>query len=521
MTGPLRYMIPSLADLLFVSVLLYLSFVPDRGLLNDGDTGYHIRAGEYILDTFTLPQVDPYSFITPRLPWTVHEWLSEVVMAIAHRLSGLSGVVVLYVLTLAATFYAVVRVLKAQGHNALVAAAATVVIIALSMVHWLARPHLFSFLIIVIWISILDSHEYRDRNQLYLLPPLMLLWVNLHGGFIIGFVLLGIYLTGNLCLVFTDSGAWRAGGKQRAKRYGALLGICMGTALLNPFGWKIFLFPFTLVFDRYLMDHTSEFFSPNFHEQPLFKALLLLLMLLLAYSGKRPTPIRMVLILFFTNMALCSIRYVPLFALVVVPIMVRHLNFDLAPRLPRVRAFFRRRLDTVATMDGMSRGFLWPSLAMLLVFIQLYNGTIVHGFDPKKKAVDAVAFMKREPVPGRMFNSDEIGDLIIYAAHEQYKVFIDGRLDMYGSKHIREYYKITGFSPGWEDILRRHGITWVIYDTDSELVRFLAGRQDWRLIYSDRVASIFVNNTPLYAGLIARYPLAQPAGIDDEGRSPR
>jgi hypothetical protein len=116
-----------------------------------------------------------------------------------------------------------------------------------------------------------------------------------------------------------------------------------------------------------------------------------------------------------------------------------------------------------------------------------------------------------------MFNNDEIGDLIIYAAHSRYKVFIDGRLDMYGSNHIREYYKVTRFSPGWEDILRSYGITWVIYDTDSEFVRFLATLKDWRLIYSDRVASIFVCNTSLYAELIARYEGTRLA-IIDEGR---
>ncbi|MFA7403986.1 MAG: hypothetical protein WC007_08330 [Pelobacteraceae bacterium] len=516
MTRFLRYILPSLADMVFASVFLFLSLVPGRGLLNDGDTGYHIRAGEYILDTFTLPHIDPYSFITPALPWTVHEWLSEVAMAIAHRLSGLPGVVAFYALILAATYYTVVRLLKAEGNSALPAAAATVVIIASSTVHWLARPHVFSFLIVVLWLHILDSYEQRDRNRLYLLPLLMLFWVNLHGGYIVGFVLLSIYLAGNLLLIFVDQEAWHNGGMKRAKSYGSILGICMGTALLNPFGWKIFLFPFKLVFDKYLMDHTTEFLSPNFHEQPVFKALILILILLLAFSRKRLTLIQIGLVLFFTNMALSSIRYVPFFAFVVIPVMVRQMHFDLGNSFPRVQAFIRKRIETVSTMDGMSRGYLWPFAAIVLVLFQLYNGAIVQGFDPKKKAVAAVDFIKREHIPGRMFNDDEFGDLIIYEAHRQYKVFIDGRLDMYGSKHLKEYYKITTFSPGWENILQRYGISWIIYNTDSDFVRFLACRQEWRLIYSDKVASIFVSNTERYADLIARYPGGALAKIDDE-----
>jgi hypothetical protein len=497
-----------------VTVLLYLSFVPDRWLLGDGDTGYHIRAGEYMLDTFTLPLNDPYSFITPTLPWTVHEWLSEVIMAITHRLSGLSGVVILYAIILAATFYTVTRTLKAQKNNALSAAVATVLILAATMVHWLARPHLFSFLMIVLWMHILNSHEQRNQNRLWLLPLLMLFWVNLHGGYIVGFVLLCIYLAGNLALVFTDIGEWHSGGMQRAKHYGLSLVLCIGTALLNPFGWKTFLFPFKLIFDSYLMDHTLEFFSPNFHEQPIFKALLLLLILILALSRKRLTLVQIGLVLFFTNMALSSIRYVPLFALVVLPIMLGNLQFYSGTRCPRIRAFFRKRIETVSTIDGMSRGFLWPSAALLLVCIQLNNGAIAHGFDPKIKAVAAVNFIRQEQIPGRMFNSDEIGDLIIYAAHTQYKVFIDGRLDMYGARQIKDYYKITRFNLGWEALLQNYGITWIIYDTDSEFTRMLASRQEWRLIYSDRVASIFVGNTNRYAALVARHPGVQLAGID-------
>jgi len=515
MTRPLRYLIPSLADVIFICVLLPLCLTPNRGLLNDGDTGYHIRAGEYILDTRSLPSIDPYSFITPALPWTVHEWLAEVFMAAVHRVSGLSGVVVFYSLILAATFYMLVRMLKAQGNSALPAAAATVVIIVSSTVHWLARPHLFSFLILVAWLHILDSYEHQDRNRLYFLPLLMLLWVNLHGGYIIGFVLLGIYLAGNLLLAFVDKEAWQRHGLKRAKSYGALLGVCLITALLNPFGWKIYLFPFKLVFDRYLMDHTSEFLSPNFHEQPIFKALLLLLILLLALARKRLTLIELGLILFLTNMSLYSVRYVPLFALIVVPIMLRHLDLNLNETFPRLQSFMRKRLDAVATMDGMACGCIWPLAALLLIFIQLHNGTIVHGFDPKKKAVAAVEFLKREQIPGNMFNNDEIGDMIIYGAHKQYKVFVDGRLDMYGSKHMQEYFKVMSFSSGWEDILQRYHVGWIIDSTESSLMRFLAPRHEWRLIYSDKVASIFVRNTTEYADLIAKYPGVRLATIQE------
>lgn len=101
----LPYFLPSIADILFAVLLFYLATSAGNGLLADGDTGYHIRAGEYILNTFSIPRQDIYSFITPPLQWTAHEWLSEVIMALIHRAAGLTGVVVFFSCLIAVTYY--------------------------------------------------------------------------------------------------------------------------------------------------------------------------------------------------------------------------------------------------------------------------------------------------------------------------------------------------------------------------------------------------------------------------------
>lgn len=483
-------------------------------MLNDGDTGYHIRAGEYILKTFSLPRFDSYSFIAPAFPWTVHEWLSEVFMALFHQSAGLAGVVAFYSFLLALTYYLFVRMLQAVGVTPLVAVATAIIVIVPSTVHWLARPHVLSLLIIVIWCWILDAYEERNRQFLYYLPPLMLLWVNAHGGYIIGFVLLGVYLANAFLHKWTDRPGWQNGGQERFVCYVKVLFSCVVAALMNPFGYNIFLFPFKLISDKYLMNHVNEFLSPNFHENTTFRLLLLALLLILGISRRRLTFIQSVLAILFTNMALYSVRYIPLFALIVVPIMLRHIDLGSIEHFPKIMAFFRKRAGIVASIDSRARGFFWPAAATGLVMVTLLNGAIVHGFDPKSKAVDAVNFMKREHIIGEMFNNDEIGDLIIYEAHQQYKVFIDGRLDMYGTKHLKEYFKVKSFSPGWETLLQKYGITWIIFDTDTEFVRHLCSLSDWKLIYSDKVASILVKNVPEYAPLIARHQGVQLAKIE-------
>jgi hypothetical protein len=111
-----------------------------------------------------------------------------------------------------------------------------------------------------------------------------------------------------------------------------------------------------------------------------------------------------------------------------------------------------------------------------------------------------------------MFNNDEIGDHVIYNLYPQYKVFVDGRMDMYGTGIMKEYEKVISLGPGWKAVLEKYDINFVFYYTDSLLSRILASDEEWRQIYTDNVATIFLRNTPGNGKVIARYL--------DRGRGP-
>jgi hypothetical protein len=201
------FLIPSIADVLFLSVFLYLSLSVGKGLLADCDTGYHVRAGEYILETFSIPKHDIFSFITPAIPWTAHEWLSEVIMAFVHRAFGLTGVVIFFAFVIASAYCVLFRIVREYKANILATVMVVVLVIAASQIHWLARPHIFSLLLTVVWYCLLDKYQHSgDKGDLHFFPLVMLLWVNLHGGFMIAFVLIGIYLIGNLVKFLTSRG---------------------------------------------------------------------------------------------------------------------------------------------------------------------------------------------------------------------------------------------------------------------------------------------------------------------------
>ena len=156
-------------------------------------------------------------------------------------------------------------------------------------------------------------------------------------------------------------------------------------------------------------------------------------------------------------------------------------------------------------MDASGSGYLWWVVGIFIVTLALATNRIEYKFDETRKPVEAVNFLKKVSLNGNMFNDDEFGDYIIYSAHSHYKVFIDSRVDMYGIDQFKDYLTMLYFKPGWEKIIEKYKINWVILDSDSILSRYLVERKDWRLIYSDEVANIFVRNISENQDILKQY----------------
>ena len=513
-----KILVPSIADILFLSIFLILIFSKNQSLLIDCDTGYHIRAGEYIIQTLSIPRYDMFSFLTPPIPWTAHEWLSEVAMALLHKAFGLTGVVIFFAFFIACVYFIFFKIIQTYTANILICILVSLFVITSSEVHWLARPHIFSLLLFVIWYYLLDIYHYKNKNYLYLFPPIMLLWVNLHGGFVIGFILIGVYLFGNLIKFFFSKGEEKEEYKRKTKLLGITAIACLLVSLINPYSYQILLFPLKLTSNKFIMDHVNEFLSPNFHESMPFKYMLLFMIAVFAISRKRINIIELTLIVLFTNMALYSARYIPLFAIIIAPILINQTELILNQADGKFAGFLKKRGERIASIDKSAKGYLLPFIAVALVSIFAVNGKIEFKFDEKKKPVMAVEFLKKEHITGNMFNDDEFGDYIIYAAWPEYKVFFDGRSDMYGEERMKEYFKVMGIGQGWDKVLTKYNINWIIYNANSPLSNFLIESNGWKLIYADEVANIFVRNTPEYQSLIDKYKNVKPVIIKDKDK---
>ena len=513
------FLLPSIADIIFISLFLFLSFSAGKRLLGDCDTGYHIRAGEYIINTFSVPKHDIFSFLSPPLPWTAHEWLSEVVMAVVHSAFGLTGVVIFFSLIIALVYYLLFKIIRTNSSNIILASFIVLIVLTASQIHWLARPHVFSLLLMVIWYYLLDTYHYHNKNYLYFLPPLMLLWVNLHGGFLAGFILLGIYLSGNIVKSIISQGSEGDIYKKKARMLGLTTVACLFVSLINPYSYHILLFPFKLVSNKFIMDNIAEFLSPNFHTfiAKAFEFVFLFMFTIFAISRVRLNIIEVAMVLLFTHMSLSSARYIPLFCIIVAPILMRKTQQLLKSNDGKIAGFINKRSISISETDASTKGYVWPVITIALVIVLAASGKIDYKFNAETEPVAAVEFLKKENIQGNMFDNDEFGDYIIYVAWPKYKVFFDGRSDMYGVEILKEYIKVATVKPGWDEVLKKYNIDWIIYNAKTSLSVLLMERDDWKLIYADKVANIFVKDIPENRYLIEKYPDVELVVDEDEG----
>jgi hypothetical protein len=488
-------------------------------LLGDAGTGWHIRTGQLILSTHAIPRTDPFSSTMAGQPWFAWEWLYDALVGWLDRAAGLNAVVLFTAVIIAAVFSWTFRLLVARGTNLLLALVLVMLAASASMIHFFTRPHVVSWLLTVAWFWILDSSERhpsrRSSRALWLLPMLMLVWVNLHGGFLIGLVLLAIYWM---------SAAWSALRPKRDRledvlhrihaagraRQLALIGLLSALAtLVNPYSWRLHLHIYHYLSNRFLMDHIDEFQSPNFHlvAQKCFAGLLLLsIAALAARSSAVIRPIRaseLLILLFAVYSGLDASRNIPVSSLLLILTIGPWLSETIAASRwlgPAAANFFPRMQSVDATLSG----HLWPiAAAILTCWIAFHGGNLgatplidAH-FSPNRFPVAAVDYLQAHNLQGPALSPDSWGGYLIYRLYPQTKVVLDDRHDLYGEQFLKSYLKMIHVEPGWSDFLQQHPAGYMLVPRDSPLAGVLAGISDWKEIYLDDVAIIFARGPAL------------------------
>ena len=532
--GLAQWLVPSVADLIFLAFLASLSFTMlSVRLLGDAGIGWHIRTGQLILSTHAIPRVDPFSSSMAGQPWFAWEWLYDIAVGWLERVAGLNGVVLLTAVVVAITFAWTFHLLTRRGTDLIIALALLLFAVSASMIHLLARPHVLSWLICVLWFWILDTSEsgesrspaeaQRRHRLLWLLPLSMVAWVNLHGGFLLGFALLGIYWL---------SAAWRwlrgsgekfeevLTGLRALKRVRqlTLVGVLSALAtLINPYGWRLHAHIYHYLSSRFLMDHIEEFQSPNFHgaAEKCFAVLLLLALIALACgkranqsSGESRSLSEVLLILFAVYSGLYASRNLPVSSLLLILVIGPRLSGafrTLTEKLSRptlttqgtsLKAGFLSRMQVI---DSGLRGHFWPVAAVALTcWIAFHGGRLISSpvmnahFDAKRFPVSAVDYLKEHDQTAPVFSPDSWGGYLIYRLYPQAKVVLDDRHDFYGEEFLKSYLKTIHVDPDWEAFLVANHVTCIVVPKDSALNSILRETPRWKLVFSDNVASVFV-----------------------------
>ena len=321
-----NWMLPSLQDVLFLVVFLFL-IVGGKDLLGDADTAWHIGVGRYILETGTIPDTGIFSYTAAKMPWMAHEWLTEVIFAAIHKVAGLNGIVLLAALAIAFTNSIFFGFLLSRGVSTILALILTVVAIAVTSVHWLARPHILSMPLLLFWYMSLEAYRLKGKRYIYLLPFVTVVWVNLHGGFMAGILLIAVYWLGSLAeFFFSKDKKVREDQKNNVIIYGKVGLLVIAAALVNPHGYQALLFPFRIMGQELSVGRINEWLSPNFHGVLPYEYLLLALIAALGFSLLRFSFIEAGLVILWTHLSLHSVRYGPIFAIIVIPILAIRLE---------------------------------------------------------------------------------------------------------------------------------------------------------------------------------------------------
>jgi hypothetical protein len=502
-----RILLPSVGDLIFVVLLGLLVFTPlSVRLLGDAGIGWHIRTGQQILVTHTIPRVDSFSSTMGGKPWFAWEWLYDMAVGALERSTGLNGVVWFTAVVIAAVFAGTFRLLVSRGAGVFLGVVLVLLAASASMIHFLARPHVVSWLFTLVWFWILDSSEREDDHWstrcVWLLPVLMLVWVNVHGGFLVGFALLGIYWVGAVWEWFClgedrfDEFLSRLRTRKRLRDLTVASILTSVATFVNPYGWGLHVHIYRYLSSRFLMDHIQEFQSPNFHgvAERCFAGLVLVALVALAARSRKVRTTEGLVILLAVYSGLLASRNIPVSSLLLV-LVSGPLLAGAVEAISGVRSTFFGRMTAT---ESSLRGHWWAMIAVLATGVIAVSGGKVGSrqwmdahFDGKKFPVEAVSFLEKDPAREPVLSPDSWGGYLIYRLYPRTLVAVDDRHDFYGEEFLKSYLKMMQLQPGWEDFLREHGIRRALLPKGASLANMLAETPGWRVVYSDDVAVLF------------------------------
>jgi len=469
------------------AVLLLCLFAMAVRPITDPDFWWHLRTGQLIWESKSIPRQDVFSYTVAGQPWITHEWLTEVILYAVYAFAGQGGLILLFAGIITAAF--ALSYLQCDGRPYL---ASFVVVLAAvsSAVTWGVRPQMLSLVLSAVFLGVLRLSDKGNAKYLWLLPPLMVLWANLHGSFFLGAVYLAAHTVGvTLDRVFARGEEAKPDWKD-IRRLAAVTTLTAAAPILNPNGIRLLLYPFGTLGSSTMQQYIMEWFSPDFHLAHFlpFALYVLILLVVLGLSHRRPTTTELIFMVGFGYASLRSARQIPFFVLTTTPMLTSqllHIWRDSGlPNLSATRMRPRGRVFLVAN---------WAILAALLAGAAALTSHALLGNAAAQRdafPIRAVDFLEASETSGNTYNLYHWGGYLAWRLYPEHKVFIDGRADVYGDRFIEEYLQVYQLSESWREPLDTHNVSLVIIDKGSPLATTLSACAGWLQVYGDEQAVV-------------------------------
>ena len=469
---------------LLATLLVVVTIFTVRERFSDPDMWWHLKAGEIIWNSHSIPRADVFSFTAAGKPWTAQEWLSQAIIYAVYHFGGYSGLMLLLCLMSSALVLAGYAVSALYSGDVKIAFLGGLTTWLFATIGLAVRPHMFGYFLLISELAILHLGRTRDLRWFYALPPLFALWINLHSSFVFGLVVLAVILSCSFLefewgLLVTER--WSS---QARKTLAIASGLSSVALLLDPVGPKLIWYPFEVMFNQPInLGFVAEWQQPDFvslRGMGLLIAAGLIIAAILVRKAKLHVYEAILLALLF-YLGVRHERMVLLFGIVAGPILSRLLAGTWAPSEPD-----RDRIIPNAILMAIS------ALAVVLAFP---NRQDLKEQVDRANPVKALEFIQHSGLSGRMLNNYGYGGYLIWAAPER-KVFVDGRADVYEPAGVlADYVRFMNLAIDPRSVLEKYRIDFCFFAQDDEIAHVLPLLTGWKKIYSDKQSVIYARQS--------------------------
>ncbi len=469
---------PAMLGTFFVAAAFYFG----REFFVDPDVWWHIKTGQLILATHHWPTTDPFSFTVHGQPWMAYEWGGEVLIGWVSRIGGVRGLDFLLIASEAAVLIALYVLGTLRSGKSKAGFVAVAFLVPLAAPSFTLRPQMLGYLFLVLTLIALELFRQGKHWAAWLLPALMLVWVNTHGSFIVGLGVIFLYWISGLVEFRKGSIEARRWNPKERRSLSVIFCLSLAVLPITPYGTRLAAYPFNMAFSQPLniasvMEWQSMPFQDAWGKLFLAIALGFFLSQMISYFRWRLEE----LLLFVAGLVMACVhaRFILLFVSFTVPLLAVVAARWLRPYDRKKDKYILNAVLMASAVVAMVHYF--PTRAALDAKVA------------EKYPVHAVEFLRRHPIPGPMLNNYGFGGYLIEAG---YKTFIDGRGDLFERGGVfGDYMRLIRFQPGGLDVLRRYQLQSCLIQRDEPLATVLLASPNWRRVYVDNTSALFVRTS--------------------------